>query len=242
MSNLRRNRALAFCSIVGLWAALQPGLSAAQQPDAASLIQRVDAAVKSRVDNIAGYTVTEHYSVFRNKDESHPAAEMMVKTIYRKESGKSYTIVSQSGSEVIRNVVLGRILENEKHINEPGVREGSWFTSANYEMKLKPGGLQNLNGHDCLALSISPRRKEPFLIAGTLWVDPKDGAVVRVQGVASKNASLLTGPTQVMRDYTRVNGFSQATHARAVSTSFLFGETVVTIDYTGYQIQLRSGE
>jgi hypothetical protein len=29
-----------------------------------------------------------------------------------------------------------------------------------------------------------------------------------------------------------------ATHARAVSDSFLFGQTIVKIDYQGYEIQL----
>jgi hypothetical protein len=32
-----------------------------------------------------------------------------------------------------------------------------------------------------------------------------------------------------------------ATHARAVSNSFLLGKTVVTIDYRDYQVQLRPG-
>jgi hypothetical protein len=43
------------------------------------------------------------------------------------------------------------------------------------------------------------------------------------------------------RKYADMNGFAQATHARAESDSFLFGPTVVTIDYRDYQIQLRTG-
>jgi hypothetical protein len=41
------------------------------------------------------------------------------------------------------------------------------------------------------------------------------------------------------RQYAIVAGFAQATHASAVSNSFLFGKTVVTIDYRDYQVQLR---
>jgi hypothetical protein len=97
------------------------------QPIASStVIQGVDAAVKARIDNITGYTVTEHYAVYRNKDEIHPVAEMLVKTLYNKDTGKSYTILSQSGSEMIRNLVLGAILDNEKRLNLPGTRKGSW--------------------------------------------------------------------------------------------------------------------
>ena len=62
--------------------------AAAQQPDEAAVIRSVDAAVHARIDALAGYTVTEHYSVYRNHDEKHPAAEMTVRTVYRKESGK----------------------------------------------------------------------------------------------------------------------------------------------------------
>src|ERR1039457_4805933 len=80
--------------------------AAGQQLDAASVIHLVDAAVKARIDHIAAYTVTEHYAVYRGKDETQPAAEMTVRTEYKAETGKSYTILSQSGSEFIRNHVL----------------------------------------------------------------------------------------------------------------------------------------
>jgi hypothetical protein len=210
----------------------------AQQPDNASVVRGVDAAVMARVDGITGYTVTEHYAVYRNKDEEQPVAEMTVKTTYRKETGKSYAIVSQSGSEIIRKLVLGAILDNEQRINQPGIREGSWFTSANYEMKLKPGGTERVDGRECFVLNVLPLRKTPFLIEGTLWVDAHNYLIVQVQGTASKSSSLFTGRTQVFRQYTTVNRFAMATHARAVSDSFLFGQTIVKIDYQGYEIQL----
>ena len=55
---------------------------AQQQPDIGGVVRGVDASVQSRIDRLAGYTVTEHYAVFRGKDEAHPAAEMLVKTTY----------------------------------------------------------------------------------------------------------------------------------------------------------------
>lgn len=228
---------------VTAWCILCAGIAAAtgQQVDTTTILQKVDAAVKARVDGIEGYTVTEHYAVFRNNDETHPVAEMTVKTTYKRETGKSYAILSQSGSSVIRNMVLSAILDNEKHVNEPGVREGAWITTANYLMQVKPGGIQKIDGRDCVALSLTPRRKEPYLLEGTLWVDAKDGKIVRVEGKASKSSSVFTGPTQMARQYANVGGFAQATHARAQSDSFLFGLTIVAIDYRDYQIQLRPG-
>ena len=214
-------------------------LAPAQSLDSASVIQRVNAAVKARIDNVAGYTDTEHYAVYRNKDEVHPVAEMTVLTTYRQDSGKSYTIISQTGSAIVQKLVLGTILDNEKHLNEPGIREKAWITTANYVMTLKPGGVQMLDGRRCLALTLVPRRRASFLIDGTLWVDSMDGSIVQVQGTTSGSSSLVSGPTQITRQYSNVDGFPEATRLRGVSESFMFGRTIVKVDYRDYHIQLR---
>jgi len=236
----RRGPSLALLSL--LLAVAASARAQAQQPNEASVIRGVDAAVKARLDAIAAYTVTEHYAVYRNNDSTHPAAEMTVKTTYQRETGKSYAILSESGSEMMRRLILDSILDNEKRINQPGVRESSWLTSANYEMKLKPGGLQRVDGRDCFVLAINPRQKAPNLIVGTIWVDAKDESIVQLQGTASKGVSHFTGPTRMMRQYANVNGFSMATRARAESDSRLFGRTVVTIDYRSYEIQIRASK
>jgi hypothetical protein len=227
-------------TVLGFLLALGPGAyGQAPQPDEASVIRGIDSAVKARLDAIVGYTVTEHYAVFRGGDQAHPVAERTVKTTYQHGMGKNYTILADSGSELIRKLVLDAILDNEKRINTPGVTDHSYIISENYEMKLKPGGPQFVNGRDCYVLSISPHEKAPNMIVGTLWVDTRDESIVQLEGTTTKSVSVFTGPTKVMRQYATVNGFSEATHASGASTSFLFGLTTVTIDYSGYQIQLR---
>jgi hypothetical protein len=54
------------------------------------------------------------------------------------------------------------------------------------------------------------------MIAGTLWVDAKDGSIVQIVGTATQSPSIFTGAAQVMRLYASVNGFAMATQARAV--------------------------
>jgi hypothetical protein len=214
----------------------------AQQPDAVAVIRGVDAAVHARADHLAGYTVTENYAVFRGKDEKQPAAQMTVRTTYRKESGKSYEILSESGSALIRKYGLLPLLDHEKQINLPGNREAAWFTSANYEMRLKPGterGIERVDGRDCFALTIRPKRKAPNLIEGTLWVDAKDFTIVKIDGTSSSSPSLWTGAAHVERHYIELNGFGMATQAKAVSNSFLLGQSIVTIDYQNYQMQVQ---
>ena len=208
----------AFLALLGT-AAIQ-----AQQLDSSTVIQAVDAAVKSRVDQVSSYTVTEHYAVYRGGDATHPAAEMTVKTDYRKPTGKSYTIVSQSGVGSLRKLVLGAILDREKTINLPEQPRGAWLTSANYDMKLKPGGVQTLGGRECLALAILPRRSAPNLIEGTVWVDAKDGSIVQIEGTASQSPSVFSGPAQVARQYTNVGGLPWRLMPKRFLTAFCLAE------------------
>jgi hypothetical protein len=213
---------------------------AAQQLDPAEVVRGVDAAVMTRVNSIAGYTVIEHYAVYRGDDETHPVSEMTVKTTYRRGVGKSYAVLSERGSAIVRRLGLDPLLEREKDINLPGNVEQSWITSANYEMTLKTPTPQWLDGRNCLVLTISPRRRAPNMIEGSVWVDANDYTIVRLEGVASKSPSVFAGVTHMMRQYAKVDGFSMATHARAESDTFLYGRTVVTIDYSNYDIQVRS--
>lgn len=214
-------------------------MSIAQAPDQAAIIRGVDAAVKDRIDHIAAYTDTEHYKVYRGKDETHPAAEMVVKTTYRPNMGKNYAVQSESGSSLVLKFLLHPLLDNEKAINDPGKVSASWIVSANYDMSLKPGGPVEQDGRTCWALAIHPQRKAPNLIDGTLWVDAKDFKIVRLEGQSTKSASLLAEPAHVLRQYVEISGFAEATHARAESDSKILGKTIVTIDYEGYQIQSR---
>jgi hypothetical protein len=220
------------------------GLAAlvAQQPDNSTVVQGIDASVQARIDNLAGYTVTEHYAVFRSHDEVHPAAEMTVKTVYRKGHGKSYTILFESGSSLLRSQVLGTLLDNEKRMSQPGNVETALIDSANYEMKLTPNPQQQLDGRNCLTVSLTPRRVSPYLFKGTLWVDAKDYAIVQLDGTAAKSPFFLVSAAQVVRQYAEVNGFPMAMHAMAVSKSPLIGQTVVKVDYTGYQIEARQAQ
>ena len=233
---LRAARAIASVCILLLPCVPAP----TQEHDPAAVIRRVDAAVAARFENILGFTDVEHYVVYRGDDQVHPAAEMTVRDTYKKGVGKTYTVISQSGSSILLHFGLKPLLENEQTINQPGNVEKSWFNSANYEMTLKAGDVQKLNGRDCFALDVKPKEVAPNLIIGTIWVDAQDGTLVQIDGVASKNPSAFSGATHLTRQYANVDGYSMAIHARAESDSALFGRTVVTIDYSNYKLDIGS--
>jgi len=215
--------------------------AAAQQLDEAAIIRMVDANVQKRVAQVASFTDIERYQVYRGDEQTHPAATMTARDSYTRGVGKTYAILAQSGSALVQKFGLHPLLDNEEKINQPENVPHSWFTSANYKMKLKPGGPQRVNGRMCYALAIAPKQNAPNMIDGTLWVDAKDGSIVKVDGVASKSPSPFAGATHMMRDYTEIDGFPMATHARAESKSWLFGRTVVLIDYSDYHLHVQKG-
>jgi len=234
-------KSIASCAITfGLFPLLSLGSARAEQPDASAVIRDLEQANFSRHNNVMEYTNIEHYAVYRGKDESHPAAEMTVRVTYKKGAGKSYTILRQSGSSVVLRYGLHPLLEHERAISEPSRVAQSWFTTANYDMQLKPNQTREIDGRTCVAIAISPHRKAPNLIEGTLWVDMRDHTLVEVDGVASKKPSVFAGTTRMTRHYVKMTGYAMATHAHAESSSFLFGRTAVTIDYSDYHFQLRS--
>lgn len=206
----------------------------------AEIIQRIDAAVHARTSNVAAYTVQELYSIYRN-GETTPSAQVTVKTNYTRANGKEYTPISQTGSALMRNVVVDKVLGNEKEMAKAANRESVALTSANYEMRPEPGTVQQnveFNGKPCIIVDLKARRKISYLFNGKGWFDANDFTLVHIEGNPAASPSFFAGQTAGIRDYTKIEGFSMAHHAEMRSHSFLFGDTLMKIDYSNYQIQL----
>ena len=201
------------------------------------VIQRIDAAVKARVEGIASYTVQELYSIYRN-GEANPSAQVTVKTAYMRGVGKEYTPISATGSSILRSAVIDKVLANEKEMAKAANRENVAVTSANYEMQLQPGHI-TINGRDCVTVSLKARRKTTYLFNGKGWFDSSDYTLVRLEGAPAQSVSIFAGDAAGKRDYTKVDGFSMAQHAEMKTHNFLLGETIMKIDYSDYQIQLE---
>lgn len=212
---------------------------AQQIPDVSTIIRGIDSSVKNRLDRLARYTATEHYAVFRGHDAKQ-VADMVVRTEYRKQTGKSYTVLSENGSSFWRGEVLNRLLDNEKHMSQPSNAVAALINSSNYEMKLDSNSVQNLGGRECLLLDITPRRNSEYLFKGLLWVDAHDYSIVQLKGTAGKSAFFLASAAQVTRRYVEMGNVPMATHAEAVSGSTLLGQTEVRIDYSNYQLEFAT--
>ena len=218
--------------------AQQNGQSNALNDD--EIIRRIDAAVHTRTSSISSYSVQELYSIFRN-GEATPAAQVTVKTVYTRNAGKEYTPVAQSGSALLRNIIIDKVLANEKEMARAANRESVALISANYEMHPEAGTV-TFNGHTCVIVDLKARRKISYLFNGRGWFDVNDFTLVHIEGSPAASPSFFAGSTRGRREYVKIEGFSMAHHAELSSHSFLFGNTVLNIDYSNYQIQLSDNK
>lgn len=214
---------------------LLPLVGVPQASSSAQVLKAVDASVTRREAGLVGYTAIEHYAVFRSSDAVHPAAEMTVRATYRSTSGKSYEILSESGSQFLRKAVLERTLQNERDLTKPAERVRALIDTGNYKMQVASNA--TLDDRPCIVLQISPRRAASYLFTGQIWVDSRDGTIVQLKGTTAKPVSILTGRTQVARNYTLVDGYPMATRATATTSVAVIGQIRMVIDYSDYHLQ-----
>ena len=186
-----------------------------------------------REQNLNGYTVTEQYTV-RNSRLQTPA-EATVETTYKRGEGKTFRILSRSGPSVLQNSVLDRLLASEREMSRGMTRQKLLVTSANYDFQ--PDGEGVLGETKCKLVQLNPRGKSAYLLKGKAWLNADDYSLVRLEGRPTASPSFFAGHPYIVRDYTKIEGFSLATKSQATTQSLITGKTDVTIVYKDYRIQ-----
>jgi len=111
-----------------------------------------------------------------------------------------YTVVSESGSDYMRNKVLKAILEREQKLVADGEDRRSQLTPDNYEFE------DAAHGDRERYVRIKPRRKDVLLVDGRMVLSQDSGELLRVEGKLSKNPSFWTSLVNVIRRYARLDG------------------------------------
>lgn len=196
------------------------------------IIQGANQAELDRESNLTGYSVTEHYTLRNSR--SSTSTEITVAATYKKGAGKSYQVVSRSGSSALQAHVLDRLLQEETDMSRGDARQHALINSANYKMRLI--GEESVAGQPCDILELTPLAKSTHLLKGRIWVDAKDHSLVRIEGKPGASPSFFTGRPMIVREYKKTDGFSLAKQSRATTDGFLLGKTDLTIDYSDYKV------
>ena len=96
-------------------------------------------------------------------------------------SGFRYQIAAEDGSDYLRTRVFRETLKSERALWASGAPDRAGFTSTNYIFEDHGSRVEGLAW-----LTVKPRRKDVLLVDGSIFLDPRDGDLVRLEGRLSK--------------------------------------------------------
>jgi hypothetical protein len=207
----------------------------AQPPPEEAAIRAIDAAELRRETRLRSYTVTEHYAIKTSR--FHSSAEMTVAVEYRRDKGKTYQVVSRTGSAMLQSRVFDRLLREEGEMSRGEARQQTLVNSRNYEIHLKSEEIRA--GRKTYVLDLTPRKASSHLLKGRAWIDAEDGTLMRIEGRPTASASFIAGRPMITREYEKVGNLSLAKSTLADSSSFFFGKTELHIEYSDYRIDVE---
>jgi hypothetical protein len=138
----------------------------------------------------------------------------------------SYTIVTETGSDYIRDKVLRPLLETEARVLASGDPSRSALTIDNYDI-----GGGELAEPGIIKLFAKPRRKEVSLIDGAVFITSTDSDLVRIEGKMAKNPSFWTSRVNLVRRYDRIGGVRVPVRLDSTAQIRLAGESSLSMVY-----------
>ena len=211
-----------------------------ESPRSASLgleqiLERMQKHDQTQTEMLGSYQALRHYAIEYRGFSKTITAKMDVEINYDASSGKSFRIVSQSGSHMLCDKVLQRAIDSEKEASLN--RNATALTRANYKFHLV--GSETLNSRPAYILDVEPMTPSKFLYRGRIWVDGLDFAVARMEVQPGKNPSFWISRTLIHHMNKETGGFWLPQQNRSETKVRIGGTAVMTIDYGTYRIVSR---
>ena len=141
-------------------------------------------------------------------------------------SGFHYEIVGEDGSDTIRSKVFRAALDLERNMWAAGEPDGGALTPDNYvfeERGAQPDGLASL--------MMKPRRKGILMVDGSIFLNPDDGELVRMEGQLTKTPSFWTRRIEIVRRYQRIGGVRMPTQLETLAMVRIAGPSTFSMTY-----------
>jgi hypothetical protein len=141
-------------------------------------------------------------------------------------SGFRYHIVGEDGSDYIRDHVFRETLKSESDMWASGAPDRAGFTPDNYVFEDRGPCADGLT-----SLIVKPRRKDVLLVDGSIFLDPHDGDLVRLEGRLSKSPSFWARRIDIIRSYRRFAGVRMPVRLESVASVLIAGKSTFRMTY-----------
>lgn len=210
---------------------------AASPPDqasqTASIVQKLVENNKDRADRLPACTSKRHYHIQFHGFGRTMVADMDVEVLDHGSASRTFQITAQSGSHVLLDHVLKKLLDTEQEAYQH--RNATGLTPQNYRFTLV--GSTNDNGRQFFILQVDPKASQKLLYRGRIWVDAADYAVARVEAQPAQNPSFWIRSTEIHHVYSKVGDFWLPQRNVSESKIRFGGTATLTIDYADYHLE-----
>ena len=204
--------------------------STTTQPTAAEVVQRMVQADGRRSTSYRGYTGMRRYAL-QNK-HFDVRAEALVRVVCTGAGVKSFHVLSETGSHLIGDRVIRKMIEGEAEASRTGEHEQNRIVPKNYDFRLL--GTEVAEGRLNYVLEIFPKTSYRFLLRGRIWVDAEEYAITKVAGSPAKNPSFWIRDVEIVLRYSKTGPFWLPLRNESRANARILGKTELTIDYFDY--------
>jgi hypothetical protein len=218
------------------------GQAPSRETDTATdqIVARMVEANARRAIDLRSYTGKRVYKFQYRGVPVDKDARMDVTTRYTAPGVKQFEIISQSGSKIIVNRVLKRLLDSERDASLPQNQAAVAIGPENYRFNLL-GQIEGQHGN-CYRIHVEPIHPSKYLFRGEIWVNANDFAVERIDAELAKNPALwIIRKTHIQSSYEKIGEFWVPAFNRSQSTITLGGTATLTIQYTDYVVTPQDG-
>jgi hypothetical protein len=217
-----------------------PGHAAEAAPaslTASQIAEQMGIQTLAQRASLQHYKGLRHYQVEYRGFSTKIDARMDVEVQYDAATGKSFKIVSASGSNMLREKVLKRALESEREASQDAASTA--LTEQNYRFQLL--GTEVVAQRLAYILDVQPVTASKFLYRGKIWVDGADWAVVKMETEPAKNPSFWIARTLIHFTSAKTAGFWLPQHMTSETRVRIGGTATMTIDYGSYELAPEAG-
>ena len=154
------------------------------------------------------------------------------------ERGFRYEIVSERGSDYIREKILKTLLSREQELIAAGSAGRADINDVNYEFADDAGAPVATNGER--AVELKARRKDVLLVNGRMVLNQDGTELLRVEGRLSKNPSFWTNVVDIVREFARLDGVRVPISTDTVAKLKLAGTSKMDVRYNYESINGRA--
>jgi hypothetical protein len=187
-----------------------------------------------RAHGLHAYTLTQTYRLQYHGFLGSRTAAMVVDVAYRAPATKTFAVQSTTGSNMLLDKVLKRLVSAQKEAQGEAAQKRSALNRENYNFAIVDYE-STPTGH-LYVLSVKPRTNWRFLYSGQIWVNADDFAVIRLKAVPAKSPSFWTKHSEIDETYQKVDDFWLPAHNQSLSSIRFGGHAEMTIESNNYDI------